>query len=163
MQSRVPEGLPQANGETWYEVGRGKSYTPQADDVGHLLKLECTVCDVATGIAMSAPYVLLTTRVIPAPSPTPRRVVSLTHVDAHGQRVEPGGGTFTVLSYNVLAELYAANEQYSYCPSWALSWAYRRQNLLKELVGYQSDIMCLQEVGTAAPLMMMMMTCIPQS
>jgi CCR4-NOT transcription complex subunit 6 len=55
-------------------------------------------------------------------------------------------GTFTVVSYNVLADLYATNEMYSYCPPWALSWAYRRQNLLKELVGYRADILCLQEV-----------------
>jgi len=37
---------------------------------------------------------------------------------------------------------------YSYCPPWALSWAYRKQNLLRELLGYKADIMCLQEVRT---------------
>ncbi|CAI5476195.1 unnamed protein product [Closterium sp. Yama58-4] len=57
-----------------------------------------------------------------------------------------GGGGFTVLSYNVLADLYATSEMYSYCPPWALSWAYRKQNLLRELLGYRADIMCLQEV-----------------
>jgi CCR4-NOT transcription complex subunit 6 len=61
-----------------------------------------------------------------------------------GRSVAPG--TFTVLSYNMLADLYARSDIYSYCPPWALSWAYRRQNLLREVVGYQADILCLQEV-----------------
>ncbi|MBA0615642.1 hypothetical protein Godav_015763 [Gossypium davidsonii] len=64
-----------SGGETWFEVGRSKTYTPSADDIGHVL-----------------------------------------------------------------------NELYSYCPSWALSWPYRRQNLLREIVGYRADIVCLQEV-----------------
>ena len=33
----------------------------------------------------------------------------------------------------------------SYCPSWALAWNYRRQNLLRELLSYGADILCLQE------------------
>ena len=33
----------------------------------------------------------------------------------------------------------------SYCPAWALSWNYRRQNLLRELLSYNADILCLQE------------------
>jgi CCR4-NOT transcription complex subunit 6 len=55
-------------------------------------------------------------------------------------------GNFTVLSYNILSDVYASNELHSYCPSWALSWTYRRQNLLREIVGYRADIICLQEV-----------------
>ncbi|XP_024968489.1 carbon catabolite repressor protein 4 homolog 1-like isoform X3 [Cynara cardunculus var. scolymus] len=55
-------------------------------------------------------------------------------------------GTFTVLSYNILCDSYATSDLYGYCPSWALSWPYRRQNLLREIVGYLADIVCLQEV-----------------
>lgn len=135
-------------GDSWYEVGQGKSYTPTADDVGHILKLECTPMDAKTRQPVAAPSTLLTSRVIPAPSPTPRRMVSVygEGTSEIGDRpIKPG--TFTVVSYNVLADLYATNEMYSYCPPWALSWAYRRQNLLKELVGYRADILCLQEVS----------------
>ena len=35
-------------------------------------------------------------------------------------------------------------EQFSYCQPWMLAWGYRKQNLLKELLNYDADIMCLQ-------------------
>eukprot|EP00271_Cylindrocystis_brebissonii_P008680 TRINITY_DN23154_c0_g1_i1.p1 TRINITY_DN23154_c0_g1~~TRINITY_DN23154_c0_g1_i1.p1 ORF type:complete len:646 (+),score=123.99 TRINITY_DN23154_c0_g1_i1:785-2722(+) len=140
----LPRPVEQANGETWYEVGRGKTYTPSADDVGHVLKLECTPVEAASGLPVAAPSVLLTSRVIPAPSPTPRRLISVVQ-EGLSASLDPSG-KFSVLSYNVLADLYATSEMYSYCPPWALSWAYRRQNLLRELLGYRADILCLQEV-----------------
>lgn len=37
-------------------------------------------------------------------------------------------------------------DQFGYCPPWALAWQYRKLNLLKELLAYDADIMCLQEV-----------------
>ena len=36
------------------------------------------------------------------------------------------------------------NQVYPYCPAWALPWNYRRRNILRELVAYHADIMCLQ-------------------
>ena len=36
--------------------------------------------------------------------------------------------------------------QSSSCQPWMLGWGYRKQNLLKELLGYHADILCLQEV-----------------
>ncbi|CAI5488094.1 unnamed protein product [Closterium sp. Naga37s-1] len=136
------------SGEVWFEVGRGKPYTPTTDDVGHVLKLECVPIEAATGLPVAPPSTLLTSRVIPAPSPTPRRMVPVGGAEGEmgGGTRGGGGGGFTVLSYNVLADLYATSEMYSYCPPWALSWAYRKQNLLRELLGYRADIMCLQEV-----------------
>ena len=53
---------------------------------------------------------------------------------------------FTLVTYNCLAEIYATSEVYPYCPAWALPWNYRRRNILRELVAYHADIMCLQEV-----------------
>jgi len=53
---------------------------------------------------------------------------------------------FKVLSYNILAESYASADMYFYCPSWALDWNYRKQGILKEILAYDSDIICLQEV-----------------
>ncbi|KAJ2159076.1 Glucose-repressible alcohol dehydrogenase transcriptional effector [Coemansia sp. RSA 552] len=53
----------------------------------------------------------------------------------------------TVLSYNVLCPKYATPQMYSYCPSWALSWEYRRDSIMSELSALQPDIVCLQEVA----------------
>lgn len=139
-----------SGGETWFEVGRSKTYTPMADDIGHVLKFECCVVDIETKTPVGPSSTLLTSRVIPAPSPMPRRLISLTGANSVGRSDSEGrlstSGTFSVLSYNILADSYASNEMYSYCPSWALSWPYRRQNLLREIVGYRADIVCLQEV-----------------
>eukprot|EP00252_Welwitschia_mirabilis_P025065 TRINITY_DN7692_c0_g2_i1.p1 TRINITY_DN7692_c0_g2~~TRINITY_DN7692_c0_g2_i1.p1 ORF type:complete len:605 (-),score=99.99 TRINITY_DN7692_c0_g2_i1:477-2291(-) len=137
-------------GETWYEVGRSKTYTPTSDDVGHILKLECMPVDAVSGTPLGPSTTLLTNRVIPAPSPTPRRMIpvnsmdGISNLDLEGR--SSSAGTFTVLSYNVLSDIYANIEMYSYCPPWALSWPYRRQNLLREIVHYNADILCFQEV-----------------
>ncbi|RWR77659.1 carbon catabolite repressor protein 4 1 [Cinnamomum micranthum f. kanehirae] len=139
-----------SGGETWFEVGRSKTYTPTADDIGHVLKFECVAVDSETRIPVGPVNTLMTSRVIPAPSPIPRRLISVNGVDVIGHLHSDGrtlsSGIFTVLSYNILADVYATSESYSYCPSWALSWPYRRQNLLREIVGYHADIVCLQEV-----------------
>ncbi|GAA0163966.1 hypothetical protein Leryth_001077 [Lithospermum erythrorhizon] len=142
-----PTAVTQRNGETWFEVGHSKTYTPTADDIGHVLKFECVVVNAETKLPVGNVNSLLTSRVIPAPSPTPRRLISVSGVDAHELEARvPSALTFSVLSYNILSESHATNDLYGYCPSWALSWPYRRQNLLREIVGYHADIICLQEV-----------------
>lgn len=139
-----------SGGETWFEVGRSRTYTPTADDIGHVLKFECVVVDLDTRIPVGPVSTLLTSRVIPAPCPTPRRLIPVNGVDIVGNLDADGrsgsAGAFTVLSYNILSDAYATSETYSYCPSWALSWPYRKQNLLREIIGYHADILCLQEV-----------------
>lgn len=136
-------------GETWFEVGLSKTYTPTAEDIGHALKFECVIIDSETKLSVGQPNTLLTSRVIPAPTPTPRRLIPVGGMDLTGHldsEARVSTGTFTVLSYNILADMHASSELYSYCPSWALSWPYRKQNLMREIVGYHADIVCLQEV-----------------
>ena len=58
---------------------------------------------------------------------------------------------FRILSYNLLADLYSDSDYsrtvlFPYCPAYALSIDYRKQLFIKEIVGYKSDIICLQEV-----------------
>ncbi|XP_073034929.1 carbon catabolite repressor protein 4 homolog 1-like [Primulina eburnea] len=146
-----PVAVTQRSGdETWFEVGRFKTYTPTADDIGHVLKFECIVIDVETKLSVGPASSLSTSRVIPAPSPCPRRMISVIGIDVPGHldldsRIS-SAGTFSLLSYNILSDVYATSELYSYCPSWALSWTYRRQNVFREIIGYHADIVCLQEV-----------------
>ena len=54
--------------------------------------------------------------------------------------------SFTLLTYNTLCQHYATPKMYRYTPSWALSWDYRRSKLKEQILGYQTDIICLQEV-----------------
>lgn len=36
------------------------------------------------------------------------------------------------------------------CPAWSLAWQYRKKNLLREILAYKADILCLQEVQSDA-------------
>lgn len=54
--------------------------------------------------------------------------------------------SFTLLSYNTLCQHYATPKMYRYTPSWALSWDYRRDKLKEQIISYQADVVCLQEV-----------------
>ncbi|KAH8302544.1 hypothetical protein KR044_008133 [Drosophila immigrans] len=56
-----------------------------------------------------------------------------------------------VVSYNLLADLYADGDYarktlFPYCAPAALKIDYRKQLFIKELLGYNADLMCLQEV-----------------
>lgn len=52
--------------------------------------------------------------------------------------------TFTILTYNLLAQNYIKREIYPYCARETLKWAYRRKRLLTELEAYSADLGCLQ-------------------
>ena len=52
--------------------------------------------------------------------------------------------SFTVMCYNTLCEKYASAQAYGYTPAWALSWAYRKDLLLQDILNYNADIICLQ-------------------
>ncbi|KAF1757833.1 hypothetical protein GCK72_014290 [Caenorhabditis remanei] len=75
--------------------------------------------------------------------PPERNWVMIRHADP-----ERPIATFTVLCYNVLCDKYATVNQYSYCPSWALNWEYRKTLIIKEIRTYEADVITLQEVET---------------
>ncbi|EFP13166.1 hypothetical protein CRE_29265 [Caenorhabditis remanei] len=72
--------------------------------------------------------------------PPERNWVMIRHADP-----ERPIATFTVLCYNVLCDKYATVNQYSYCPSWALNWEYRKTLIIKEIRTYEADVITLQE------------------
>lgn len=48
------------------------------------------------------------------------------------------------MTYNVLAERMATPSQHPYTPSRVLSWSYRKELLLQEILQANADIVCLQ-------------------
>ncbi|KAF9626358.1 hypothetical protein IFM89_032774, partial [Coptis chinensis] len=78
---------------------------------------------------------ILTSQVIPPPTPSPRHLVPVNGVDVMGN-LDLGGHTFGNLllcSHTIFSDVYASNDLYSYCPS----WAYRETKLIMEIVGYR--------------------------
>ncbi|CAN1157394.1 Carbon catabolite repressor protein 4 homolog 3 [Linum perenne] len=65
---------------------------------------------------------------------------------------------FTVVSYNILGERNSFNhpDLYLEVPSPYLNWDYRRKLICEELIGYDSDIICLQEVDRYFDLLKVM-------
>lgn len=124
----------------WREVARSRSYVPSQEDVGYPLCFEVTPLLLPTKTEAAPPTVLYTNRVItPAPPPVRSLVRLQPSPPPETQRV-------SVLTYNVLADLYAHSEAYAHLPAWKLSWAYRRKQLLREILSYNADIVTLQEV-----------------
>ncbi|CAC5414412.1 PDE12 [Mytilus coruscus] len=129
--------------EVWDKVSEGFSYTPSVSDLGNKLKLTCmprlghrsgeefssmSKCDVEAG---------------PGVCPFENR-----HLYTQNTLQDDG---IRIVSYNILADIYAdsdfsRNELFPYCPPYALAIDYRKQLLIKEITGYNSDLICLQEV-----------------
>ncbi|SPC64413.1 related to CCR4 - transcriptional regulator involved in carbon catabolite repression [Ustilago sp. UG-2017b] len=87
----------------------------------------------------------------PVPLPPPEREwimidPDLPDLDADKEGPEAPQETFNVLSYNILCDKYATAQMYGYTPSWALTWDYRKEFILQEVMSYSADICCLQEI-----------------
>lgn len=130
--------------ETWVEVSQGRVYTPTQEDVGYILKFEVSVVDrIHSYTDLGKMQFCYTSRVRPLPTPPTRHLVQLVPPPSLQTY---GSSRFTMLSYNLLADLYAKADLMNKCPAWCLNWHYRKQNLLRELIAYKADILCLQEV-----------------
>ncbi|KAM9813588.1 2',5'-phosphodiesterase 12 [Neosynchiropus ocellatus] len=144
--SRPDAGDGPRHDSPWTEVGRSRVYVPSNQDIGHRLKLVCTAKDGGrTGLA--------------------KELVSVSTVEAgpgvctcdnrHQYTMrEAEWPTMRVVSYNILADIYAKTELsrtvlYTYCAPYALELDYRQNLIKKELAGYNADIICLQEVDKA--------------
>ncbi|XP_027147983.1 carbon catabolite repressor protein 4 homolog 1-like isoform X1 [Coffea eugenioides] len=138
----------EGEGKTWIQVGSSRTYTPSEDDIDSSLRLVSVAID-DMGIKMSI-NVFVTTPVIRLPRPYPRHMIifwSLRKFRNPKCIATPfKKESFRVLSYNILADLYTVSGAYTHCPNWALTWEYRRRNLLNEILSYDADILCLQEV-----------------
>ncbi|KAF6135837.1 hypothetical protein GIB67_028156 [Kingdonia uniflora] len=99
------------NGAIWLEVGCSKTYTPTVNDIGHILKFDCLGVNAKTKVAAGDTKTFLTSRVQSSPIPSPRCLISVSKVDVTGRLdFDSSSGTFTVLSYNILSDVYATTQ-----------------------------------------------------
>jgi len=132
--------------EEWVEISRDQIYIPGPDDVGRKLKLEAAAYSSDAGELLMHRVVKTDLVLGRAPDPIKRNLVTA-KTNPTGAGGAPGGGArFRVVTYNVLAEIYATQQQYPYCDFWALSWDYRFQNILREILDASPEVICLQEV-----------------
>ena len=90
----------------WQEVSDRRVYVPQRQDVGRVLKLECTPVS-GNGAFMGKPVTMESAEVLMAPAPAPVR--GSVEVPGPAGSFDPRAPkvTFKVLSYNCLADIYA--------------------------------------------------------
>ncbi|XP_076395520.1 2',5'-phosphodiesterase 12 isoform X2 [Megachile rotundata] len=129
----------------WIHVGEGYIYIPRISDLGCRLKVSC----VPRNDTQTGPVVEVTSNGIVQPGP------GLCPFDIRHAftRSKLSGKSFRITSYNILANVYSETSLskdtlYPYCPQYALSMDYRKLLILKELIGYNADIICLQEVDS---------------
>eukprot|EP00536_Pseudo-nitzschia_multiseries_P014782 jgi/Psemu1/40148/gm1.40148_g len=135
-------GQYQNNGEEeWNEISRDLYYVPGAEDVGRKLKLEAAAYSSETGELLMHRVIKTDIVLAQAPHPQKRSLVTAKNTAGAG-----AGARFRIVTYNVLAEIYATQQQYPYCDIWALSWEYRFHNIMREIIDAAPDVVCLQEV-----------------
>ena len=128
-------------GEEWVEISNDQIYIPGPDDIGRKLKLEAIAYSSETGEMLM--HRVVKTDIVHSRPPDPIKRNLVTSKSAAGGG---NGARFRLITYNCLAEIYATQQQYPYCDLWALSWDFRFQNLLREIMDVGPDIVCLQEI-----------------
>ena len=131
--------------DNWVACAEDKAYIPVGEDVGCVLKVEVCAIAMNDGKVLAGPITTYTDPVLAAPRGPPKR--HLVTTPAPSSTVTTGA-RFRVISYNILAELYATKQAYPYCDSWSLAWPYRKAMIEQEVEEAQGDIVCLQVCST---------------
>ncbi|XP_014288325.1 2',5'-phosphodiesterase 12 [Halyomorpha halys] len=132
------------NSSQWIEIGSSTKLLYLSEEYLHFkLKLRCIPSDGKT----YGPEVEVMTNAIIKEGPNSCPFMAR---QAFTKESLPDG-SFRVVSYNILAEVYAETvtakqELFPYCPPFALNIDYRKQLYMREIIGYNADIICLQEV-----------------
>lgn len=129
----------------WEEVGQGFSWLVRQEDIGFRIKLKAI--PKSSDGKKQGPVVeaIAPNEVQAGPGTCPFESRHLFTMD------RLSGSSIRVASYNILADYYAETEAgrthfFPYCPEYAIKIDYRKQLLLKELLGYNTDLLCMQEV-----------------
>ena len=128
----------------WPTISTDFVYWPTLSDIGHTLLVECIPVNYEgiEGLPAASP----SKSVAPGVEGCPFEKSHL--LTPHFTSEE----NIRVVSYNVLADVYASSEfakekLYPYCPPQYLDIDYRQSLIEKELLGYHGDVICLQELG----------------
>jgi 2',5'-phosphodiesterase len=129
----------------WEEVGRGFCFLVRSEDIGYRIKVIAIPKShdgSKTGIQVEA---IAKNEVQAGPGYCPFEERQLY------TEKRLSGKDLRVVSYNILADYYADSEDgrtklFNYCAQYAIDIDYRKQLLIKEIVGYNADILCMQEV-----------------
>ncbi|XP_064542410.1 2',5'-phosphodiesterase 12 [Drosophila montana] len=129
----------------WEPCGQGLIYQVAPADIGYHLKLVVTPAN-ESGLSGPATECISKLPVQPGPDACPFELRQ-----QHTRQPLSGLHEIRVVSYNLLADLYADGDYarktlFPYCAPAALKMEYRKQLFIKELVGYNADLLCLQEV-----------------
>ena len=134
---------PLPDSSTLKTINKCYVYWPTEDDIGHRLLVECTpASQKCTGTQTSTISPVVTDG--PGVNPITRR-----HLFTPSRLAAPD--ELRVVTYNTLAEpftstTYAHEILYPYCDPGALDIDYRQCLIVHELLGYNADVVCLQEV-----------------
>ncbi|XP_055389578.1 2',5'-phosphodiesterase 12 isoform X2 [Condylostylus longicornis] len=129
----------------WEKVGEGLFYCTKNEDIGHLIRFELKPSNGKEFGPTSE--VISKTEVQAGPGFCP---FENRHLFTQSRLKDD---RFRVVSYNLLADYYADSdysrkELFPYCPPYALNIEYRKQLFIKEITGYNADIICLQELDS---------------
>ena len=140
---KAPQHIAHIDTTDWVKVasttGDDPSFYPDSTCVGHKLLLLAESISGEDGSVLMSRTVKTDLCLAAPPLPPKRQLVTAKNIGGSGHR-------FRVVTYNILAEIYATAQMYPYCDFWALSWDYRFQNMKSELEQSDGDVVCLQEV-----------------
>nr|ACH92481.1 FI09011p [Drosophila melanogaster]AOQ13855.1 CG31759-PC [synthetic construct] len=129
----------------WEVCGEGFQYLVTPEDIGYHLKFVVTP---GNALGMTGPVVekITNSAVQESPGRCPFQ-----DRQRHTTNSLSESNEIRVVSYNLLADLYASSDYagstlFSYCPAKYLQIDYRKPLFINEIIGYNSDILCLQEV-----------------
>ncbi|XP_017115627.1 2',5'-phosphodiesterase 12 [Drosophila elegans] len=129
----------------WTLCGEGFQYLVTPEDVGYHLKFELTPRNEQ---GANGPVVekISNSAVQAAPGLCPFQARH-----HHTPNYLSDSNEIRVVTYNLLADLYASSDYagktlFSYCPAKYLQIDFRKPLFINEIIGYNSDLICLQEV-----------------
>ena len=93
--------------DEWIPICKEKEYVPTSDEVGCRLKIEVTAMAVSDDSVLAGPIVVYTDPVLSAPAPPPKRRLLAIPGAVAGIAAAV---RFRIISYNILAELYATKQ-----------------------------------------------------